>query len=215
MNQLDILINQMCPNGVPRLKIKEIATEMFRGAGIKREDLSDEGVPCIRYGEIYTTYGVYFEKCFSHVLPEKVPTKKILRKNDLLFAITGESIADIGKCTAYLGEEEGFVGGDILVVRHGQNPKYLSYVLSTSDAISQKGRGMVKNKVVHASAASIGAIEIPLPPLEVQREIVRILDNYTELETELAAKLTAELTARKKQYEFYRDKLLSFGETKK
>ena len=146
---------------------------------------------------------------------EKVPTKKILRKNDLLFAITGESIADIGKCTAYLGEEEGFVGGDILVVRHGQNPKYLSYVLSTSDAISQKGRGMVKNKVVHASAASIGAIEIPLPPLEVQREIVRILDNYTELETELAAKLTAELTARKKQYEFYRDKLLSFGETKK
>jgi len=214
MNRLEELLHDLCRNGVPRMKICDIATEMFRGAGIKREDLSETGVPCIRYGEIYTTYGVYFDKCLSHVPPEKVTSKKTLRKNDLLFAITGESVADIGKCTAYIGEEEGFVGGDILVVRHNQNPKYLSYALSTSDAIRQKGRGMVKNKVVHASAASIGSIEIPVPPLEVQDEIVRILDDFTELTADLAAELTAELTARKKQYEFYKEMLLSFGNIK-
>ena len=53
---------------------------------------------------------------------------------------------------------------------------------------------------------SIKAIRVPLPPIEVQREIVRILDNFTEL----TAELTAELSARKKQYEYYRDKLLTF-----
>lgn len=51
---------------------------------------------------------------------------------------------------------------------------------------------------------------IPVPPLPVQREIVRILDNFTELTAEITAELTAELTARKKQYEYYRDRLLTF-----
>jgi type I restriction enzyme S subunit len=67
----------------------------------------------------------------------------------------------------------------------------------------QKSKGKVKSKVVHASVPALKAIKIPLPPLDVQREIVRILDNFTEL--------TAELTARKKQYEYYRNKLLTFG----
>ena len=101
-----------------------------------------------------------------------------------------------------MGQERCLAGGDILVMKHTQNPKYLSYALSTTDAKSQKTRGKVKSKVVHASISSIESIVIPLPPLEVQDEIVRILDSFTSL--------TAELTARKLQYEFYRDKLLSF-----
>ena len=51
---------------------------------------------------------------------------------------------------------------------------------------------------------------IPIPPIEVQREIVRILDNFTELTAELTTELTTELTARKKQYEYYRNQMMSF-----
>lgn len=208
MSKLDELLNKMCPAGVPKLKIKEIAIEMFRGAGIRREDVSDEGVPCVRYGEIYTSYDVYFDKCISHVDPDKVPSKKVLKKNDILFAITGEKVIDIGKCTAYVGDEEGLVGGDILVLRHNQNAKYLSYALSTKRAIEQKGKGKVKSKVVHTNAESIGNIVIPVPPLEIQDEIVTFLDRFVNLKKELIS----ELGLRDKQYEFYLNKLLLFGE---
>ena len=212
MSRLSDLLKELCPNGVDYLELSQIATEMFRGAGIKRDDLSSDGIPCIRYGEIYTSYGVFFDRCISRVNPDKVPNKKTLHKNDLLFAITGESVSDIGKCTAYVGEEEGLVGGDILVVRHFQDAKYLSYALSTTDAVRQKGRGKVKSKVVHASADAIGRIRIPVPPLEVQREIVRILDTFTELTTEHIATLADELVTRRKRYLYYREKL--FDEVK-
>ena len=66
--------------------------------------------------------------------------------------------------------------------------------------------------VKHLSAKFINALEIPVPPLEVQRKIVEVLDNFSELTAELTAKLTAELEARKKQYEYYRDNLLNFSQ---
>ena len=212
MSKLNELIKKYCPNGVEYKKVNEIATEMFRGAGIRREDVSQEGIPCVRYGEIYTSYGISFDRCISHVNPDKVPSKKILKKNDLLFAITGESVLDIGKCTAYLGNEEGLVGGDILVIRHNQNAKYLSYALSTDNAIEQKGRGRVKSKVVHTNANSIGEIKIPLPPIEIQNEIVNILDKLLLNKDNLIRQLNLELEAREKEYNYYLNKLLAFDE---
>ena len=106
--------------------MSDIATDCFRGAGIKRDEVTEEGIPCIRYGEIYTSYGIFFDKCISHTDSSKIQGKKVLKKNDVLFAITGESVEDIAKSTAYVGEEEGLVGGDIVVLRHNQNAKYLS-----------------------------------------------------------------------------------------
>ena len=110
-------------SGYPRVKLKEIATDCFRGACIKRDEVTEEGTPCIRYGEIYTSYGIFFDKCISHTNSSKIQSKKILKKNDILFAITGESIEDIAKSTAYIGDEEGLEGGDIVVLRHNQNAK--------------------------------------------------------------------------------------------
>lgn len=67
-------------------------------------------------------------------------------------------------------------------------------------------------KVIEIAPAKLADVILPVPPLPVQEEIVRILDSFTELTAELTANLTAEITARKKQYEYYRDKLLSFKE---
>ena len=62
-----------------RLPLGEIATEMYRGAGIKRDEVTEEGMPCVRYGEIYTTYDIWFDECVSHTDEDKIPSKKYLQ----------------------------------------------------------------------------------------------------------------------------------------
>lgn len=211
MTKLEQLIKELCPNGVEYKKLGDIATDVFRGAGITRDQVTEEGTPCVRYGEIYTTYGIYFDTCVSHTDESTIQSKKYFEHGDILFAITGESVEDIAKSTAYVGYEKCLAGGDIVVLKHKQNPKYLSYVLSTTSAQAQKSKGKVKSKVVHSSVPAIKDIVIPVPPVEVQAEIVKILDEYSTSVTALQQELEKELTARKKQYEYYRDLLLDFG----
>ena len=190
MSKLETLIQQLCPEGVEYKKLGDIAVDVFRGSGIKREEVTETGTPCVRYGEIYTTYGVWFDTCISHTDASKIASAKYFEYGDILFAITGESVKDIAKCCAYVGHERCLAGGDIVVLRHNQDPKYLSYALSTTDAQQQKSKGKVKSKVVHSSVPAIKELVVPVPPLEIQREIVRILDNFTELTAELTAELT-------------------------
>lgn len=178
----------------------EVATEMYRGSGIKRDQVTKDGTPCVRYGEIYTTYNVAFERCVSHTCKELISSPKYFEHGDLLFAITGESVDDIGKTIAYMGHDKCLLGGDIICMKHEQNAKYLSYALSTPDAIRQKGIGKTKLKVVHTNAPALKSIKIPLPPLAIQQAIVVRLDslssNIRKLE-ELQQKTIAECDALK------------------
>ena len=167
----------------------------------------------MRYGEIYTTYNTWFASCVSHTKLEYVPSPKYFEHGDILFAITGESVEDIAKSVAYVGHDRCLAGGDIVVMKHNQNPRYLAHVLSTSFAREQKSKGKVKSKVVHSNVPSIERIEIPLPPLDVQERYANVLDNFETICNDLNIGLPAEIEARKKQYEFYRDLLLTFMET--
>ncbi|MGH1162354.1 restriction endonuclease subunit S [Bacillus mycoides] len=90
--------------------------------------------------------------------------------------------------------------------------KYLSYLLNSQDIVSDYSRKIVGSPVVSLPMGELKKLKIPIPPLKVQEEIVRMLDIFTELTAKLTAKLTAELTARKKQYTYYRDKLFTFDE---
>ena len=198
-------------NKVEIVKLKDIATEMYRGNGIKREEVRETGIPCVRYGEIYTEYGIAFEKTKSYTDENLITNKKYIEYGDILFAITGESVEEIGKSIAYIGKEKCLVGGDILVMKHKQDPVYLSYVLSTENSQKQKSKGKIKSKVVHTNATDIGEIEIPLPPLEVQKRIVEVLDNFEKICNDLNIGLPSEIEARQKQYEFYRNFLLTFN----
>ena len=103
---------------IPKVALKDIATDMYRGAGIKRDEVTEEGVPCVRYGEIYTTYNTWLKECASHTKEEYVSSPKYFENGDILFAITGESVEDIAKSVAYLGNEKCMVGGDIVVMKH-------------------------------------------------------------------------------------------------
>lgn len=191
-------------------KLGEVGTEWYRGAGIKREEVRDEGIPCIRYGEIHTTYNIWFDECVSHTDESKQTAKKYADHGDILFAITSEDIPFVGNSVAYLGKEQIMVGGDIVVMKHDQDPKYMSYVLSTSNAVMQKGKGKVKSKVVHTNVPSLQEIVVPIPSLEEQRRIADILDNFHSLTNDLSQGLPAEIEARQQQYEYYRDQLLTF-----
>ena len=195
---------------VERKKLGEIATEWYRGAGIKRDEVSEEGYPCIRYGEIHTTYNIWFDECVSHTDESQQPARKYADYGDILFAITSEDIPFVGNSVAYLGKERILVGGDIVVMKHTQDPKYMSYVLSTSDAVKQKGKGKVKSKVVHTNVPSLQEIVVPLPSLEEQKRISSTLDKFYSLLNDLSAGLPAEIEKRRQQYEYYRDKLLTF-----
>lgn len=166
-------------------KLGEIAIDMYRGSGIKRDQVTAEGISCVRYGEIYTTYNYAFDKCVSHTEESLISPKKYFEHGDILFAITGESVEEIGKSIAYLGNEKCLAGGDIIVMKHEQNPKFISYALSTPDAIRQKGLGKTKLKVVHTNAPSLKAVSIPLPPLETQHQIVTHLDTLSQKIQEL------------------------------
>lgn len=159
-------------------KLGEIATDMYRGNGIKRDQVTKEGIPCVRYGEIYTTYNISFDKCVSHTKESYISSPKYFEHGDLLFAITGESVEDIGKTIAYLGYDKCLCGGDIICMKHKQNPKFLAYALSTPDAIRQKGIGKTKLKVVHTNALALKDIIIPIPTsLSEQQQIVERLDS--------------------------------------
>lgn len=157
----------------------EIATEMYRGSGIKRDQITPVGIPCLRYGEIYTTYNYSFDECVSHTEEAIISPKKYFEKGDILFAITGESVEDIGKCIAYTGNMKCLLGGDIVAMKHKQYPQFLAYALSTKEAIRQKGLGKVKLKVVHTNIPALKTIRIYLPTIETQKQIVSHLDKLS------------------------------------
>ena len=198
---------------IPVVTLKEIATSIYRGVGIKRDQVTEDGIPCVRYGEIYTTYNTWFDECVSHTKEEYVSSPKYFEHGDILFAITGESVEDIAKSIAYVGHDKCLAGGDIVVLKHQQNPRYLAHVLNTTMAREQKSKGKVKSKVVHSNVPSIEQIKIPLPSLEVQERYADVLDNFEAICTDLNIGLPAEIEARQKQYEYYRDLLLTFAET--
>lgn len=126
MSRLEDLIAELCPDGVEYKRLGEIATDMYRGSGIKRDQVIETGTPCVRYGEIYTTYNIGFDSCVSHTDANDIPNKKYFEYGDILFAITGERVDEIAKSCVYVGHDKCLAGGDTVVMKHTENPKYLA-----------------------------------------------------------------------------------------
>lgn len=144
----------------------------LKGRGIKRDDLQGSGVPCIRYGEIYSLYRRYIAAADSFVSRKVAQTALPLKKGDLLFAASGETRAEIGKCIAFIGTEPTVAGGDIIVMRgQSANAVYLSLVANTPAIQAEKARVGQGDAVVHIGSRALGGIEIDLPPREEQDAI--------------------------------------------
>lgn len=92
MSSFHELILELCPDGVEHKTLGEIAVDIYRGSGITRDQITKTGTPCVRYGEIYTTYGIWFDECVSFTDESTITNKKYFEHGDILFAITGESV---------------------------------------------------------------------------------------------------------------------------
>ena len=205
MSKLEELLRELCPDGVEYKKLGEIAT-ISRGGNFQKKDFLTEGVPCIHYGQIYTKYGLFADKTFTFISEECAKKQKMARPNDIVMAVTSENIEDVCKCLAWLGDEPVAVSGHSAIIHHNQNAKYLVYYFHSQMFFAQKRKLAHGTKVIEVTPDALVDIALPVPPIEIQREIVRILDNFTNL----TAELTAELTARGIQYSYYRNKLLTF-----
>lgn len=215
-NQLlsfDILNRGQKLNDVKIMTLGEIGT-FVRGSGLQKKDFTPTGVGCIHYGQIYTYYGTYAKKTKSFVSQEFALKARKAKHGDLIIATTSENDEDVCKAVAWLGDEDIAVSSDACFYAHTMNPKYIAYYFQTELFQSQKRKFITGTKVRRVNAKDLAKIKIPLPPLSVQREIVEILDKFDTLTNSISEGLPKEIELRRKQYEYYRNQLLSFSTVK-
>lgn len=208
MSRIEDLLATMCPHGVEGRRLGEIA-QLVRGNGMPRSDFTDAGVGCIHYGQIYMHYGTWATETISHVSLETAARLVKADPGDVVITNTSENLDDVCKAVAWLGDDQIVTGGHATVIKHQQDPKYLAYWFQSQSFSEQKRKLATGTKVIDVSATSLARVDVPVPPLEVQAEIVRVLDNFAALEAELEKALEAELEARRRQYAHIRDTLLT------
>src|SRR5262249_46246849 len=157
-----------------------------------------------------TNYGTATALTRSFVRPELKSSLRLARKGDVVIAATGENVEDVCKAVAWIGDDEIAIHDDCYIYRHELDPKYVSYFFQSSAFRDEKIRVGSEWKVVRVSGSSMAKMKIPVPPLAVQREVGAVLDAFAALEGALEVELAAEREARRRQYEYYRDSLLTF-----
>ena len=210
MSKLDELIRELCPNGVKYKRFDEVCTLNARigWQRLTKAEYKSTGDYLLITGTDFTDlHEINYQSCV-YVSEERYgqDPKIQLKNGDILITKDGT----LGKVAQVNGlEMPATLNGGVFVVRCKdgslKNRFILHYLLSKhfQSVVEQQKTG---STISHLTQALFSRLMIPIPPFEIQCEIVRILDNFTNL----TANLTAELTARKTQYNYYRNKLLSF-----
>ena len=188
----------------------ESVGEFIRGGGLQKKDFTETGVGCIHYGQIYTHYGTFAKKTKSFVSVDFFKKARKAKSGDLVIATTSENDEDVCKAVAWLGTEEIAVSSDACIYRHKLNPKFVSYFFKTEHFQKQKRQFITGTKVRRVNADDLAKILIPTPSPEEQARIVAILDKFDALTTSITEGLPREIELRQKQYEYYRNLLLTF-----
>ena len=199
--------------GVIWMKMSEIGT-FIRGKRFVRTDIVNDGVPCIHYGDMYTYYGLYATESKGMLRNELAPKMRYAQKNDVVIVAAGENKEDIGIGMAWLGEEPAAVHDACFIFKSDLYPQYVSHYLRTNYYHKQIVKHVSEGKICSISAKGLGNAIIPIPSYEEQVRIATLLNKFDELVSNLVQGLPAEIAAVKEQYEYYRNKLLSFTEYK-
>jgi type I restriction enzyme S subunit len=135
-----------------------------------------------------------------------------VNKGDVILTNTSENLEDVGKAVVYLGEEQAVTGGHATIFKPSKfiTGKYFAYFTQTEMFAIQKRKYAKGTKVIDVSAKDMAKILIPVPLPEEQERIVSILDKFDILTTSISEGLPKEIELRKKQYEYFRDLLLTF-----
>lgn len=191
--------------------------EFIRGKRFTKADYVEEGISVIHYGEIYTRYGVWADHAFSKVRDDMAGSLRYAEPGDVVLTDVGETVEDVGKAVAWLGNERVAIHDHCYAFRHSMNPKFVSYCMQTQYFIAKKAKHVARTKVNTLLINGFSKVEIPVPfprdpdkSLAEQARIVAILDKFDVLTNSISEGLPREIALRQKQYEHYRDQLLSF-----
>ena len=196
----------ICEQSFPLKEIGEIGT-IDRGSGLQKKDFIKEGIGCIHYGQIYTRLNSYCKKTLTCVAADVAKRLTKVHPGNLVIACTSENVEDVCKSVVWLGNEDIVTGGHACVFRHNENPKYIAYCFQTNCFFQQKVKYAYGAKVIDIKTEKLNLIKLPIPPLPVQRRIVATLDTFEAYIT----KMERLIALRQKQYEYYRERLLTFA----
>ena len=191
--------------GVILTSLGEVGT-FIRGTGIQKADFVDNGFPCIHYGQIHTKFGISAKETISLVNEKLYKKSKKASKGDVILATTSEDAEGVAKPVAWLGDEDVAISGDAYIFHHEQNGKYMAHLFASHRFFLFKIKHATGTKVTRISGESMAKFELALPDIDLQNRIVAMLDKFEAS----ISNLEAQLEQRQKQYEYYRNKLLTF-----
>ena len=184
--------------------------KFIRGKRFVRTDIMDKGIPCIHYGDMYTHYGLYATETPGFLNDEISKKMRFAEPNDVVIVAAGENKDDLGNALAWLGSKPAAVHDACFIFKSDMFPNYLSHVCRTRNYHKQVRIFANEAKICSVSGADLSKVIIPVPPYELQVKIANILDRFETLVNDLIQGLPAEIAAVKEQYEYYRNKLLTF-----
>lgn len=153
-----------------------------RGSGIKRGEVTPEGWPCVRYGELYTTYKHEIREVASKTTEEIFNASHKLLPDEVLITLTGENKVDIGRAVVNTTGETLAYGGDLAALKyHGQYGRFLMFLINSSYVGSLRTKTSTGDTIVHLSAKKAEEFLIPVPPLAEQERIVVKIDEVMSL----------------------------------
>lgn len=157
--------------------------QFLKGSGGNKDDEVPEGIPCVRYGDLYTQYDNFIWRTRSCVAPGRAVEYTPIRRGDVLFAASGETIEEIGKSAVVLMDTPIVAGGDVIILRPSSEvvPGFMGYALGSPCAVYQKsrmGRGVT---VMHVYPNALKNLGLAMPPPDEQRAIARFLDHADRL----------------------------------
>lgn len=216
MTQLETLIQTLCPNGVKFVKLGEVG-EFYGGlSGKTKEDFKDGNAKFITYKNIYSNLSLDID-VEDKVFVAEGEKQNTVQYGDVLFTGSSETPDECGMSSVLTTPTDeklylnSFCFGWRLFDKSIYLPDFLKHLFRCSSIRKEIGKTASGVTRFNVSKKKMQELQIPLPPLAVQSEIVRVLDKFTLYKSELAA----ELAARLQQYEYYRDKLLTFDDTVK
>ena len=190
----------------------------FRNGLSKGKEFFGKGTPFIRYTDVYN-HRTLRKKDITALVECTEDEKKRLKvsRGDVLFTRTSETAEDIGWSSVMLDDMDDCVFNGFTIKATPKTkellPEYCAYCFSTSDFRQYVTKHCAFTTRASLTGNTIAQYRMTIPPLDIQSRIVNVLDNFEKICSDLNIGLPAEIEARQKQYEYYRDKLLTFAET--